>query len=584
MSQGDYLVVGSYLLFLACTGLWFRSLNRTTTDFFAGSRRMTWWLAGADGFIANFSCWTFVGAAQIAYDHGLVIFGYYLADIAGFFLGYLWFAARFRQLRLLTPMDAVRLRFGVATEQFFTALSLLSGLLVAVVRVVSLTIILGSAFNLPAPPIVLMVGLVVICIGLVGGNWALAAANFVQLVVLMSVTMVVAIIVVWRCGGPGELAAGIPARHWTVLHPAGTIPYDWLFVAVGVLGASYAKNSLLAAGKYLATKDSFHARRSALVPMLGYAVMPLIWMIPPLAAFRLVPDLPQRSFLTTAGESSYIAVAMSALPPGMTGLLVVCLLCSTLANLGQNVNRHAAYLVSNIYRSLLRPRAPERELLAAGRAATVGFTLLIAGLALAATSLVQVPVFDAFLYITAYLGLPITTPLFLVLFHRRAPAWSAWFAALVGMAVTGVIYAFAPTEPGRAWLEPMLGAEMFGYVVKNPFVATNLVAVPLTVLAFWLSAAGKREADREGAEFYRLLETPVDFEQEVGGDNMAVQARLLGRLTFFAALFLLVLAFLADTALGRLGLCGCALLPMLVGMGLIRHGRNLDRQAVDQRR
>lgn len=578
MTGADQLIIVLYFGFLLCAGWLFRGMNRNTNEYFVGGRRMAWWLSGADAFVTNFSCWVFVGAAQIAYDHGFLIFGFYAADALGFFLAYLWFAAHFRQLRVVTPMDAIRLRFGKTSEQFFGWLTFLSGLLVAAVRLLSLVIVLSSAFQLSPTIMILSCGGVAIIVGLIGGNWAIAASNFVQLAVLLGLTIVVSIVVLVQVGGIGPLLAHLPAKHFTIFHPAGSIPYDWCFIAAGILGAGFAKNSLLALGKYVTAKDSGHARLSALVPAVGYLVLPIIWIIPPLAAYSILPDLPQQKFLTTPGESSYIAVCLAILPPGLTGLLVVCMLSATMSNLGDSLNKSAAIFVSNFYKPLFRPQASQKELLLVGRSATVIFGIVISLLTLAAPTLLRVSVFDAFLYIGAYLGLPITVPLFLAMFYRRAPAWSAWLAALVGILATTAIYVFCPSPLGRTILEPFLGSDIYGYLVSNQFVATNLFTVPVTAIVFLATGvfARAREDKRSGAspeEFFRRLHTRVDFDAEVGADNTPMQARRIGRLTFAAGAFILLLIFVPDSNLGRAGIIGCASLPLALGATLIIYAR-----------
>ena len=118
VSSYDVFIIASYLIFLASMGWIFRKFSRGSKDYFAGGYRMTWWLLGASSFISNFSCWTFTGAAGIAYTYGLLIFSVYLTDVLGFCVAYVWFAPRFRQMRLVTAMDALRLRFGRFNEQF----------------------------------------------------------------------------------------------------------------------------------------------------------------------------------------------------------------------------------------------------------------------------------------------------------------------------------------------------------------------------------------------------------------------------------------------------------------------------------
>ena len=108
VSVYDYLIIGLFLAFMAVTGWIFKRLNPGATDYFAGGFRMTWWLLGASSFISNMSCWSFTGAANMAWKYGMLIFGFYFADVLSYAISFLWFAPRFRQLRLVTAMDAVR--------------------------------------------------------------------------------------------------------------------------------------------------------------------------------------------------------------------------------------------------------------------------------------------------------------------------------------------------------------------------------------------------------------------------------------------------------------------------------------------
>ena len=61
---------------------------------------MNWWLFGASSFVSNFSAWAFTGAAGLAYSFGVIVFSITLLDLAGFLVSYLWFAGKFRRLRL----------------------------------------------------------------------------------------------------------------------------------------------------------------------------------------------------------------------------------------------------------------------------------------------------------------------------------------------------------------------------------------------------------------------------------------------------------------------------------------------------
>lgn len=573
VSGYDLGIIGAYLFFLASMGWIFRRFNKGSNDYFAGGCRQTWWLLGASSFISNFSCWTFTGAAGIAYTYGMLIFSVYVTDVIGFMFAYGWFAKRFRQLRLVTAMDAVRLRFGRFSEQFFTWCGFIKSLGVAAVWLVGLSIILSSAFGFPQIPVICITGIVVILIALLGGNWAVAASDFIQLLVLMSITVVVGVLTLMKVGGLGAFLEQIPPDRWDVFRPAGSIPYDWLYLVTFIFSAIYDRNDIQRAAKYIPAKDSNHARRSTLIPLVGYAVMPFFWFIPPLAAFTLVPGLMDQKLMNNPAEASYIAVCLVVLPQGMIGLMIAAMFSATIASMDVALNKNAGFFVKNFYQPVLRKRAGDRELLLAGEVSTVVFGALIIGLAASVVVGSKISLFDAFLYMNAYLGLPLGIPILLAMVIRRVPRWAGWGTALFGVLVTIFLYDFLPTATGRDLLQPWLGEKVYGYATTNRFVLTNMVGVPLIMLFFvatrlFYRPAPGTEYERDSAEFFRRMETPVDFEKEVGNDNSAQQAGLLGRIACIYGAFIVLLVLIPNTWSDRLSIFACALIPLGVGFGL----------------
>jgi Na+/proline symporter len=584
LSSYDYFIIGFYLVFLASMGFVFKRFNRGSNDYFAGGFRMTWWLLGASSFISNFSCWTFTGVANIAYTYGMLVFGVYVIDIVGFIVSVSWFAPRFRQLRLVTAVDAIRLRFGRSTEQIFNWLGFLTSLATGAVWLVGLSIILTSAFQIPQIPVIVVTGIVVLTIALLGGNWAVAASDFVQLLLLMSVTIVVGVLTLIKVGGVGAFLAQIPADHWKIFKPAGSIPYDWLYLVTGLLAAAYQKNNINYSAKYIAAKDGRHARLSALVPLIGYIVMPVFWFIPPLAAFTLAPHLMQESVMKNPGEASYMVVCLKVLPHGLLGLMIASMFSATIASMDVALNKNAGFFVKNFYQPMLRSKATDRELHGVGELATLGFGIIVIGGALLLVLAPTLSLFDAFLYLNAYLGVPLAIPLFLGMLVSRTPKWAAWGTALFGVMLAIFFYHILPTAALRAFLTPLVGDWAYAYANSNRFVMTNLICVPLTSLFFLGTKLFYREA-REAAyalqveDFFKRMNTPVDFEKEVGGDNSHAQARLIGIMASIYGGFVLLLTLIPNPIEGRLGILACASTLLSVGGGLLLYSRRKPIEA-----
>ena len=81
---------------------------------------MLWWMVGSTAFMTQFSAWSFTGAAGKAFSNGLSVMMILLGTALGYFFNYLFFAAKSRQVRVVTPIEGIRLRFGKVNEQVFT--------------------------------------------------------------------------------------------------------------------------------------------------------------------------------------------------------------------------------------------------------------------------------------------------------------------------------------------------------------------------------------------------------------------------------------------------------------------------------
>jgi Na+/proline symporter len=580
LSKYDVFIIGFYLVFLASMGFVFKRFNRGSTDYFAGGFRMTWWLLGASSFISNFSCWTFTGAANVAYTYGLLVFAVYVVDIVGFIVSVAWFAPRFRQLRLVTAVDAIRMRFGRVSEQIFNWLGFAGSLASGAVWLVGLSIILSSAFQLPQIPVIVVTGVVVLIIALLGGNWAVAASDFVQLLLLMSVTVVVGVLTLIKVGGVGAFIAQIPADHWRIFKPAGSIPYDWVYLVTCLFAAAYQKNNIGYSAKYIAAKDGRHARWSAMVPLVGYLILPIFWFIPPLAAFTLVPQLAQESLMKIPGEASYMMVCLKVLPHGLLGLMIAAMFSATIASMDVALNKNAGFFVKNFYQPILRKHASDSELHRVGELATLGFGLIIVGGALLLVLAPNLSLFDAYLYMNAYLGMPLAIPLFMGMLLKRTPVWAGWGTALFGFLLTVFFYNLLPTETLRAAVAPIVGDWAYAYACSNRFVMTNLICVPFTTLFYVATKLFYREAPESAyalqvGDFFKRMNTPVDFEKEVGGDNSGAQARLIGLMASIYGCFVLLLTLIPNPIEGRLGILACALTLLSVGGALLLYAKRL---------
>ena len=576
LSIFDYIAIAFFFCFTLSLGFVFRSFNAGGTDYFAGGRKMNWWLLGASSFVSNFSAWSFTGAAGLAYSFGVVVFSIAIVDIIGFIVSYLWFAGRFRRLRLVTAMDAVRLRFGATTEQVFTWLQVITAFVTGGVWLVGLSVLLSACFGFSQVTVAIFCTVTITVMTLLGGKWAVSASDFVQTVLLTGVSFSVLALTLLRLGGLSALVDAAPSTHWEFFRPLGSIKYDWLYVTTALIWGVYQKNSILfGAAKYIAAKDDVHAKRSVLFPLIGYAFLPVAWYLPAIAANSLVPDLSETySSFANPSEAAYIAVCLELLPQGLLGLVIAGLFAATISSLDTALNVNAGFLVKNFYQPMFRKDASEVEQLRAGQIATVICGTVMLAIAIAMITQGEVSLFDAYLYLNAYIQAPLTVALFMSIFVTRTPAWSGWSTIAIGVVSTILIYDVAPLPGIQAWLTETFGTGFAEYLVTNKFTFTNLITVPLCscfLLGTKLFYQPQQQAESTAMdveEFSRRMATPIDFEAEVGSDNTADQARIMGFLSITYGAFVTLGVLIPNPLPGRLAIAFCASLLLAVGAGL----------------
>jgi Na+/proline symporter len=524
LSPYDYAVLGFYFLLILAVGFVFRAVNKDSSDYFRGSGSLLWWIVGASAFMQQISAFTFTGVAGKAYADGTIVTVVFFANALGYFVNYLWTAQRFRQMRLITPIQAVRERFGPANEQFFTWLQVPVNVLYAGIWLSSLSVFVAAVFDVDFLFALLVTGAVVVVASVVGGSWAAVASDFVQMLVLMLITVVAAAVVFVHpaIGGVTGFIAKAPTRYfnWTEL-ARPEIVYVWVFASF--TKQMFGLNNLMDASRYLCARDSRHAKRAALLACGLMLLGPFIWFIPPMAAAILTPSLPDKfPQLQNPGDAAYVFTGLQTLPAGMMGLLLCGMCAATMASMDSALNRNAGILVKNCYQVLIAKEATETHLLRAGRVTSAILGLLVIVAALAMSSLKDVPLFDLMLLYGGLVALPASIPLALGIFLKRTPPWSGWSTVLVGFALSlWLINGVDPQAYGR-WLgfngemstREVNDFRFFAGVLGNVVVCT---AWFLFSALFYARTAPARQSAIEA--FFARMATPVVFETEPGAVN-----------------------------------------------------------------
>ncbi|MBA4136236.1 MAG: transporter [Opitutus sp.] len=577
MTVYDYAVLGFYFAFMLVISWVFRKFITNVSDYFRSGGQVLWWMAGGSAFMVSFSAWTFTGAASRAYSDGWPIMVIYLANAIGFFANAAYFGPKLRQLRVITSMEAVRQRFGRVSEQTFTWVTLPLQMLTAGIWLYGLGVFFSAAFNIDVELTIIVTGICVLFISLVGGSWAVIASDFIQVLILMPVTVVATFLAVAHVGGWTPMVEKLST---TSLNLQKLATDDFLlFWCVAILLKQFlSTNNIADASRYLCVKDSKHARKAALLAGTLFLFGIVIWFLPPMAATISHPDL-AATFpkLKEPAEGSFFAIAQATFPVGMVGLLVSGIFAATMSSMDAGLNKNAGVFIKNFYQPILRPGAPDRELLKAGKVTTVVLGLVVVSVALFYSSIKNLTLFELMVKFQILVSMPYIVPLVLGLIIKRTPAWSGWSTVIVCFVVSFLTDRYL----NIAW-----AAQKFGMIddvthwerqnwEQGIGVFTILGAGIVWFLFTKLFYRYETPANKAAIELYCTnLATPVDYAKEetaVATDDK--QSWLIGWLCLPYGAVVVLMALIPNAPLGRLAFVFCGGCVMLIGGLLVRQAR-----------
>ena len=574
ISLVDYGVIGFYAVFLLSLGFIFKKFSKDSGDFFRGGGRLQWWMCGASAFMVTFSAWTFTGAAGKIYNTGTLVLGLYYANVIGFIISYFFTSYRIRQLRVVTYAEAIRARYGPANEQFYAWTQVPVSVVFGAIWLNAVAIFVSSVFGLGLTETILVVGMIVIANSVMGGAWAVVASDFVQMLVVVTITIVAAALALLhpKVGGVTGLLEQIPSSHmdWTELARPKFIVF-WVCALV-ITQTSLINNMAEGGSRFLMVRDSKHARKAVLIPLFCMLVFPAIWIIPSMAATitnpNIAADFPH---LTRPEEAAYVAISMQTMPKGLLGLLICGIFAATLSSMDSGLNRSAGIFLRNLYKPLINPHASEKNLLIVGRIATFALGTVMLGAALLMSKFREADLFGVVVGFLGAFNLPLAIPMLYGLFFRRVPSWTGWSTALIGLTI-GLFFQFAKPDISfvSEWFYGVAEINSREIADANYFVKVFIIFSTCTIYYFSTSLFYSKTSKHFKAKvdnFFKQVNKPVDQPNEETGESDSSQFRTIGMICYVYGSFICLLALIPNPVQGRLSFLFCG--GFVLGVGFL---------------
>ncbi|MBS0373838.1 MAG: sodium/sugar symporter [Proteobacteria bacterium] len=454
LSSLDVAIVAIYAVSIFALAQWVSrergSHQKDAQDYFLASRALPWWAIGTSLIAANISAEQIIGMSGSGYVIGLGIASYeWMAAITLIIVGK-YFLPIFLKNRIYTMPEFLEKRYSPRVR------TVLAIFWLGVYVFVNLTSILWlgatavhTVAGLDVQTAMIALALFAGLYALYGGLKAVALTDVVQVTLLVLGGIVISYLALDRISGGGGVVAGFtellhrfPGKFNMILRADNPNYKDLpgLSVLLGgmwVMNVSYWGFNQYIIQRALAAKDVREAQSGIVLAAFLKLLMPLIIVLPGIAAVALAPNL--------ARPDEAYPHLMAMLPTGVLGLVFAALLAAIVASMGSKINSIATIFTMDVYRPL-RPATSAQGLVRVGR--------LTAMVALVIAVLVARPLlgsFDqAFQYIQEFTGVftPGITVIFLLgMFWKRATATSALVAAIGSAVLSFALKLLWPSLP-----------------------------------------------------------------------------------------------------------------------------------------
>jgi solute:Na+ symporter, SSS family len=555
----DYAVIGAYFLFMLGIGLYFMKVNKGAKEYFAGGSMIPWWVSGMTLYMANFSAWTFTGAAGFAYSTGWFAILYFGTWSVSYAVGSQLTAARWRRTRSISPVEYTYTRFNFTTQQFLSLVISLNFTLSAGVQLAATCKLLAPVMGLDIVMVTVVTGTVILIYTFMGGLWAVSITDVVQGVILLSITFIVMPLALGLVGGPSMLLRSIPPLSLDHMYNGVHYTVHWLVSIFIIMTLGTAAG---AAQRFYSVKDEKDAKRVGLLAGGLFLTVPFVFGVPPLVARVIWPDLSVVDFFKPYADSNpqdlvFVALCLKILPNGLIGVFLAAMLAATMSTLSSVYNLVSSILSRDIYQGWIKPDVTDERLLTVGRVFSVVIGFIVVGLAVIFVTS-QFGIFNLMQAFFTLLNIPVVVPTAFGLIFRRVPKWGAVGAIawglIVGLTVRfglswdigpQVYLAFVSTFTifvtarwtGELYARNKVALGVVSVGIAGMFASLFLLTLPpgsadwqagiawgsallLGASLFGFSAlfAGETEAQRAIVrEFFQKLDTPVDVAKEVFG-------------------------------------------------------------------
>ncbi len=393
----DLAVIVAYLAGVTLFGLHFRRKQQTLRSYFLAGNTIPWWAISLSIVAAETSTLTVISVPGMAYDKDFrflqLIIGYLIGRVVVSFV----FIPQYFRGEMVTAYQLIEQRFGQKLRAFTAGIFLVTRAAAEGVRVFAVAIVVRIALGVLLTGLsdfqrdccaIAIVTLLTLIYTFEGGMAAVIWTDVVQLTIYVGGTVVGFFTILHLVPGGWDTVHTVAgqAGKFRVFDFSWNLTTTYTFWS-GVIGGTFLTAAshgtdqlivqrLLSARSERQSKIALLASGVAiffqfsLFLLVGAMLFVFYHLFPPPAAF-------------TRTDTIFPRFVVNRMPHGVSGLLIAAILAAAMSNLSAALNSLSSTTIVDFY-ARIRPQSTEQRRVQLSRFATIGWAVLVFGLALLA--------------------------------------------------------------------------------------------------------------------------------------------------------------------------------------------------------
>jgi SSS family solute:Na+ symporter len=483
LSSLDVALLLLFFVWVIGIGFALRKAMASSLDFFLAGRSLPAWITGLAFISANLGALEILGQSANGAQYGAATTHYYWigAIPAMVFLGIVMMPFYYGS-RVRSVPEYVRLRYDRKAHLINAITYVVGSLLIAGVNLFALATVIEALLGIPLPVAVVVSALFVLTYILLGGVTSAIYTEVLQFFVILAGLIPLLIVTLKSSGGLTSLWTRMAGEHghdfvspWAGTGVGGTNIFgDWFGIVVGLGFAQsfgYWTTNFAEVQRAMSAKDDHAARMTPIIGGFPKLIVPLVIILPGMAAAVLIPGLGKEGGLTY--NQAIPALMEKYLPSGVIGIAVTGLVAAFMAGMAANISSFNAVFTYDLWQDYIRPGRPDRYYLVVGRWVTVIGVFIGIGTAFFAAGFSNIA--NYFQVLFSWLNVPLFCAFIIGMLWKGAAARSGFWTILVGTLASVVMYILY-----KAGLLPIFRSDLHE-TIWSAFIAFAAGAIALVV-------------------------------------------------------------------------------------------------------